>query len=225
MIPALTKAGCNRGACHAARVGKGGFKLSLRGSDPTADYLAIARDGSGRRLDLLRPEESLLLLKPTMRVPHRGGHALKTNSETWRILRDWVAQHATGPDDTDPQITQLQFAAASKALSLEQGQRQPLAIEAVYTDGSRRDVTRWCRFDTNDSTVASADHQGVVTATGKGKAAISVNFQGKFICVISRAGQTSKTSFSWPLRILAAKTSLLGPRRILAAHSWKFDAP
>ena len=131
VIPALTKAGCNRGACHAARVGKGGFKLSLRGSDPTADYLAIARDGSGRRLDLLRPEESLLLLKPTMRVPHRGGHALKTNSETWRILRDWVAQHATGPADTDPQITQLQIAAASEALSLEQGQHQPLAIQAT----------------------------------------------------------------------------------------------
>ena len=194
VIPALTKAGCNRGACHAAQVGKGGFKLSLRGSDPAADYRAIARDGSGRRLDLLRPDESLLLLKPTMRVPHRGGHALKRNSETWRILRDWVAQHAAGPDDADPQITQLQFVSSSEALSLERGQRQPLAIEATYTDGSRRDVTRWCRFDTNDSTVASADHQGVVTAVGKGKAAISVNFQGKFIAAIVEVPYGSATN-------------------------------
>lgn len=38
VIPVLTKAGCNTGACHGAAIGRGGFKLSLYGSDPVADY-------------------------------------------------------------------------------------------------------------------------------------------------------------------------------------------
>ncbi len=39
----LTKAGCNSGACHGAAAGKNGFKLSLRGYDPEADFLTITR--------------------------------------------------------------------------------------------------------------------------------------------------------------------------------------
>ena len=38
VIPVLTKAGCNQGACHGALAGKNGFKLTLRGYDPDADY-------------------------------------------------------------------------------------------------------------------------------------------------------------------------------------------
>src|SRR5207244_4173360 len=33
VIPVLTKAGCNGGACHGALAGKGGLKLTLRGFD------------------------------------------------------------------------------------------------------------------------------------------------------------------------------------------------
>ncbi|TXT21909.1 MAG: hypothetical protein FD138_3936, partial [Planctomycetota bacterium] len=32
--PALTKAGCNAGACHGSFQGRGGFRLSLLGFDP-----------------------------------------------------------------------------------------------------------------------------------------------------------------------------------------------
>src|SRR5262249_51443842 len=38
VIPMLTRAGCNSGACHGALAGKGGLKLSLRGYDPSADH-------------------------------------------------------------------------------------------------------------------------------------------------------------------------------------------
>ena len=34
VIPALSIAGCNAGACHGTPSGKNGFKLSLRGFDP-----------------------------------------------------------------------------------------------------------------------------------------------------------------------------------------------
>src|SRR5207253_3435776 len=38
VIPVMTKMGCNQGACHGALAGKNGFKLTLRGYDPEADY-------------------------------------------------------------------------------------------------------------------------------------------------------------------------------------------
>ena len=56
VLPALTKAGCNTGACHGASVGQGGFALSLWGSDPAADYNAIVRQWEGRRISLARPD-------------------------------------------------------------------------------------------------------------------------------------------------------------------------
>ena len=41
VVPVLTKAGCNAGACHGSFQGRGGFRLSLLGFDPAADYEAI----------------------------------------------------------------------------------------------------------------------------------------------------------------------------------------
>ena len=61
IIPLLTKAGCNAGACHGAAIGRGGFKLSLYGGNPVDDYIAIVRRLEGRRVNLAKPDESLLL--------------------------------------------------------------------------------------------------------------------------------------------------------------------
>src|SRR5438270_13284175 len=44
VMPVLSKAGCNAGACHGNKSGKGGFKLSLRGQDPGVDYETLTRD-------------------------------------------------------------------------------------------------------------------------------------------------------------------------------------
>ena len=49
IAPLLSKAGCNMGACHGNLNGKGGFKLSLRGEDPSFDYQSLTHDQSGRR--------------------------------------------------------------------------------------------------------------------------------------------------------------------------------
>ena len=77
VMAVLSKAGCNAGTCHGNQNGKGGFKLSLRGQDPAADFLALTRDQFGRRANPLDPEQSLVLLKPAMQVAHEGGLRLK----------------------------------------------------------------------------------------------------------------------------------------------------
>ena len=68
VIPVLTRAGCNAGACHGSAAGKNGFHLSLFGYDPAADHRSLTREFHGRRVDVGDPDQSLMLAKPT-RLP------------------------------------------------------------------------------------------------------------------------------------------------------------
>ena len=61
LMPVLTKHGCNAGACHGAAIGRGGFKLSLYGGDPSADYDATVQQVGGRRVNLAKPDQSLIV--------------------------------------------------------------------------------------------------------------------------------------------------------------------
>src|SRR5881227_2465945 len=73
VVAALSRAGCNQGACHGSPQGKNGFRLSLRGFDADLDLYTLTRGDMGRRVDRVRPENSLILLKGTGNVPHQGG--------------------------------------------------------------------------------------------------------------------------------------------------------
>src|SRR5262245_53145799 len=72
VVAILDRLGCNAGACHGSFRGQNGFRLSLFGGDASIDYDYIVRDAFGRRINLAEPEKSLLLLKPTLQVPHQG---------------------------------------------------------------------------------------------------------------------------------------------------------
>jgi hypothetical protein len=78
--PVLAKLGCNAGACHGAAAGQNGFKLSLRGYDNEGDYLALTHQALGRRVIPSDPGRSLMLLKPTRAVPHKGGKRFEVGS-------------------------------------------------------------------------------------------------------------------------------------------------
>ena len=54
--------GCNAGSCHGSFQGRGGLNLSLFGADPARDFQAIARGAGGRRVSVLDPDRSLVLL-------------------------------------------------------------------------------------------------------------------------------------------------------------------
>src|SRR5216110_3032322 len=77
VIAALSRAGCNQGACHGSPNGKNGFRLSLRGFDPDVDFYTLTKGELGRRIDRQRPDNSLFLLKATGNVPHQGGVRFK----------------------------------------------------------------------------------------------------------------------------------------------------
>ena len=104
VVPLFSKAGCNMGACHGNLNGKGGFRLSLRGDDPAFDHASLSRDASGRRLNLIAPERSLVLLKPTGLVPHEGGRRFAPDSVEARALCDWIRGGARDEKESAPRV-------------------------------------------------------------------------------------------------------------------------
>src|SRR5437660_10152808 len=107
--PVLAKMGCSAGACHGAAAGQNGFKLSLRGYDDEGDYLTLTRQALGRRIVPSDPGRSLMLLKPTGAVPHKGGKKFEVDSVEYRILSDWIASGAPGPKPEDPRIDKIEL--------------------------------------------------------------------------------------------------------------------
>ncbi len=102
IMPVLTRLGCNQGACHGSQHGKGGFKLSLLGFEPESDYTLIVKSAEQRRVTPFAPEESLILLKPTLAVAHGGGKRLEQGSEAYSLIALWLEQGAPGPREEDP---------------------------------------------------------------------------------------------------------------------------
>lgn len=172
VIPVLTKQGCNSGACHGALAGKGGMKLSLRGYAPEDDHFVLTRQAKGRRINLLEPEQSLVLRKPSMAMAHGGGLRLELDSPEFGVLADWIASGAPGPKTDDARITKLEV--FPSAAVLKPKDKLQLVVRASYTDGTSQDVTRWARFSSTEDLVASVDADGKVTVSGHGEAAITV---------------------------------------------------
>src|SRR5262249_26763725 len=73
VVPLLSRFGCNSAGCHGNAEGQNGFKLSVFGSDPLADYTALVKEARGRRILHGAPEHSLLLAKASGALPHGGG--------------------------------------------------------------------------------------------------------------------------------------------------------
>ena len=72
ILPVLSRYGCNSSGCHGKAEGQNGFKLSVFGFDPEADYIALVMEGRGRRVFPAVPDQSLLLQKICGSMPHGG---------------------------------------------------------------------------------------------------------------------------------------------------------
>jgi hypothetical protein len=180
VIPTLTRAGCNAGACHGALAGKGGFKLSLRGYDPETDWFVLTRQALGRRVDLTKPIDSLALKKATRAVPHGGGTRFTEDSVHYAVLQKWIAGGAPGPKADDAHVEKLEVFPPAILVDPKNPKVTFRAIvRAVYSDGTSEDVTRWARFGSSEELVARVNEDGVITPAGSGEAAITVGFGTK----------------------------------------------
>jgi hypothetical protein len=169
--PILAKYGCSSGACHGAAAGQGGFRLSLLGYDDMGDYLSITRAANGRRIVLEDPARSLLLLKGTRGIPHKGGEKIKVDSREYQILADWVANGAPGPKTDDARIQKIEISPTHA--TLKPGAKHPLKVTAHFSNGVTEDVTRWAKYTAGNTSVATVDENGVVSVMGHGEGTIT----------------------------------------------------
>jgi hypothetical protein len=178
VMAVISKAGCNAGACHGYSLGKNGFKLSLRGSDPELDYPAITKDSLSRRINPQSPAASLLVAKGRGDVPHEGGTRFRRDSLMDQILVQWIQQGA--PADLADPARVVGVKLVPDKLVLVPGQKHRLQMIAQYNDGATRDATHLTVFTANSDRFAEVDEEGLVTAGEVGETAVVARFERTF---------------------------------------------
>jgi len=178
--PVLTKAGCNSGGCHGAQHGRGGFRLSLFGFDNAFDYAQIVQSNEGRRVVPSDPERSILIAKPALVMEHGGGERLKANGRDYARVRQWLEDGAPAPNaKTDPEVSKLEVFPPARVMT--PGETQQLAVTAVWSDGTREDVTATAQFDALNDGVAAVTPVGIVSAKDAGETHVMVRFGGQAV--------------------------------------------
>lgn len=174
VMAVLSKAGCNQGTCHGNQNGKGGFKLSLRGENPAADFVTLTHEQVGRRVNTVSAESSLLLLKPTMSVPHEGSKRFDEDSPEYDLLRRWIAagMPATPRDESALQALEV---APLEQFVVEPADSVRLQAIAKFADGSMRDVTRLACFDPAQP-IVTISVDGVVRRERFGEVTVTVRY-------------------------------------------------
>lgn len=178
VVPIMTKAGCNGGGCHGKAAGQAGFKLSLLGFEPQEDYEHLVIESRGRRLFPAIPERSLLLQKAINETAHGGGQRLTKDSHEYDILRRWIATGMPPGNINQRTIERIDIWPQTRQLTKQANQQ--LSVVAVYTDGSRADVTRNALFESNNTDLAKVDASGFVQlGEHAGDVAVMARYQGK----------------------------------------------
>lgn len=192
IVPQLTRAGCNGGACHGTPKGKNNFRLSLLGFEPRIDHEFLTRESRGRRFFPAAPERSLFLRKAAGEVPHGGGLRIKRDSDAWLLLRRWVMEGMSwGPED-DPTVDRIEVFPQERVV--ERGGSQQLSVTAYMSDGTTRDVTRVAEYSANHPDMCDVSHHGLISiADVTGTASVMVRFQehvGAFMATIPLGAPT-----------------------------------
>ena len=159
MVPLLGKLGCNSRACHGSFQGQGDFRLSLFGYDFKMDH-----EGLFDRVDTDEPAESYAIQKALLEEPHKGGKRFGKNSWEYNLFVKWIAGGAKSIDvETTPRFERLEVTPGELRFKKD-GEKLQLKVVAVWSDGSREDVTCLSRFQTNDEVIADISDTGEVAS-------------------------------------------------------------
>lgn len=162
IVPLLSRFGCNSSGCHGKADGQNGFKLSVFGFDPQADFVALTREARGRRVFPAAPDYSLLLRKASGQIPHGGGIKIPAGSSEYETIRGWIAAGMPFGDAKDPSVTSIRVEPAERVLGMTT--KQQLRVIARYSDGREVDVTAHAKYQSNNDGLATVSPNGLVTA-------------------------------------------------------------
>ncbi len=211
VLPILTRAGCNAGACHGKARGQNGFPMSLLGFDPEFDLDAITREARGRRVFPANPGQSLLLLKGSAQIAHGGGRRLEVGGGAYETIRLWIEQGMPRSPADSPKVERVTIDPPERTMVANA--EQQLIVTAHYSDGTQGDVTHLAAFQSNESAVAAVSPDGLVkTGSIPGEAAVSARFRGRFA--------TSDIAIPLPGDVPADTYAQLPQRNFIDGHVW-----
>ena len=193
VMAVLAKAGCNTGTCHGNKNGKGGFRLSLRGEDPAFDLQSITLDLSARRIDLVMPNNSLLLQKANASLAHEGGKRFSPNSPEHRILSEWIRAGAKDDPTNTPSLTRIHV--TPNRSFLKTGESVKIAASALFSDHSTRDITALAVFESSNPAI-NVSPDGRVSSDEPGETTITVRYLNQQLPV-SIAFIPPRPNFVW----------------------------
>lgn len=176
VLSVLTTKGCNSAACHGSPAGQSGFKLSLYGASAEADHAMITTAHQGRRVDRTTPENSLLLRKPSLAVPHGGGQLLAKDSDEYRILLRWLEQGARR-SSAGPRIVSIEI--TPRESIVRPGARIQFQVSGKLSDGTTTDLTRQVTYVVNDEAVVKVGPTGEARIAGRGLSTVLARGVGK----------------------------------------------
>jgi hypothetical protein len=208
VLPLMSKVGCSGRACHGSFQGQGGFRLSLFGYDFKQDHEALT-GGDEPRVNLKSPEQSLILLKPTLQEDHGGEKILDIGSWQYNIFAGWIEGGAIDDSATNSEISHLEL--QPRELVFEKaGETVQLRVLAHWRDGTIENVTDITRFRTNDESIAAVDETtGVVTAKGAGDTHIVAFYDNGVAAVAAMLPVSDKVGPNYPRIVVSTKVDEL----------------
>ena len=140
------------------------------------DELTLIREDFGRRVNPIEPEQSLLLLKPMMKLTHGGGKQLSKDDAAYKILRDWIAEGAKSDPTGTPRCVKLEVYPNQKRILKRSDGTQQLSALAHFADGKRRNATQLVSYESTNTEVATVDKMGLVTPHGRGETVVLARY-------------------------------------------------
>jgi hypothetical protein len=210
VLPVLTSAGCNAGACHGKSRGQNGFQLSLLGFDPEFDFAAITKEAHGRRVFPAAPDNSLLLRKASLGLPHGGGQRLPLDSPQYQTVRRWIASGMSRTTAGAP--THERISVEPPEQTLAAGESRQLRVLAHYSDGSVRDVTALSDITANEPGVVSLDHGLIKAGALSGETTLMIRYMNKIAAWNAVIPQ--------PVRVDTQLYASLPRKNFIDAHAW-----
>ncbi|MFM7071256.1 MAG: DUF1549 and DUF1553 domain-containing protein [Planctomycetota bacterium] len=196
VAPLLGRLGCNGRSCHGSFQGRGGFRLSLFGFDFKFDHEALAA-GDKPRINLEKPDESLVITKPTDANNQEGGERYSKGSWQHHVLRKWIADGGKYDTSSVQTLKSLEVTPA-EVVAAKAGENVAFRATAVWADGSREDVTPLCRFQSNDDQIAKIDEHGRMTTGDVGDTHIVVFYDNAVVPVAVIRPVSDQTGPKYP---------------------------
>jgi hypothetical protein len=151
--------------------------LSLFGDDARRDHRSLTRDSHGRRINSQEFEQSLVLLKPTGKVAHEGGLRFEKESWAYDLLKQWLVEGARHQPGTG-EVVRLEVTPKEHRF-VQPNQKFRPVVEAIFRDGTREEITRFCDFKLRDDSIAELDSDGLLTSRLPGDTTLIISYRGQ----------------------------------------------